>query len=142
MDDILSKEEVGELLDRDELEIIFDIEDDSVKQLGKGVNMSEITLAGIKESIRELKNELAILNKNIATILDAAGEPTSAYDEKKVNIPNDISFKSITECKTYLELLGYKGFAVNNYISSDSLVTAKIVLKYPYYDINFESVYK
>lgn len=41
MDDILSKEEVGELLDRDELEIIFDIEDDSVKQLGKGVNMTE-----------------------------------------------------------------------------------------------------
>ena len=104
--------------------------------------MSEIALAGIKESIKKQKNELAILNKNIATILDAAGEPTSADDEKKVNIPNDISFKSITECKTYLELLGYKGFAANNYISSDSLVTAKIVSKYPNYDINFESVYK
>lgn len=107
--------------------------------------MSEIALAGIKEAIRELKDELAILNKNIAASNKSTTlEEFSSLDgtEKIANIPNDISFTSSTECKTYLELLGYKGFTTNNYISSDSLVTAEIVSNYPNYDIKFRSVYK
>lgn len=85
----------------------------------------------------KIKKELAELNKNIV-----AANNKEVRSEGRTNIPNDISFKSITECKTYLELLGYKGFTTYSYISSDSLVTAEVVPNYPNYDIKFRSVCK
>lgn len=97
--------------------------------------MSEMSeLCGV---LWKIKKELAELNKNIV-----AANNKEVRSEGRTNIPNDISFKTITECKTYLELLGYKGFTMYSYISSDSLVTAEVVPNYPNYDIKFGSVYK
>ena len=85
----------------------------------------------------EIKKELAKLNKNIV-----AANNKKVKSKRRTNIPNDITFKTSSECKTYLELLGYKGFRTDSYISPDSLVIAEVALNYPNYDIKFRSVYK
>ena len=97
--------------------------------------MSEIS--DLCSILWKIKKELAKLNKNIA-----AANNKEVKSKRRTNIPNDISFKTSTECKTYLELLGYKGFRTNSYISPDRLVTAEVVLNYPNYDIKFRSVRK